>query len=39
MALTVTTTTDLNIRNGGGTNNEIIGGAPSGCSYEVSDVK
>ena len=39
MALKVVVNTDLNIRSGSGTENDIIGSAPSGCSYDVSGVK
>lgn len=39
MSLSVTVTDDLNIRKDAGVENERIGGAPSGCSYEVSEVK
>jgi uncharacterized protein YraI len=39
MSLKVVVNSDLNIRSGSGTENDIIGSAPSGCSYDVSGVK
>lgn len=39
MALTVTTTDDLNIRSDAGTSNEVIGSSASGTTYTVSSVK